>query len=178
MAVKRARTESPPFKQQFIDDVKPTMTSASPPAKRLKFDKSASVTVHVGADKTAFLIHRGPICKASSYFNAVFDENSDSEFIETSQKHIDLPDYDPETFDEFLTYAYGKMLGTAYDSLGAEEQWMQYGKLFVLADYLGAPEFKNQIIRKLWQLLDSQRGDAKPSGLNAKGIEYIFGEHV
>lgn len=142
-----------------------------------RFDNSTSVVVHVGAENTTFNIPREPICKASGYFRAVFESG---DFKETSEKALTLPDYEPETFDQFLSYVYnGRSVDTApFDVLSAEEKWLRYSILYSLADYLQANRLKNSIVGILYRLCVLTNHNRKPSGITEKVIEYVFDNTV
>jgi len=145
----------------------------SPPAEYLEFDNSTTISVQVGPQKHPFTIHRGPICKLSGYFKAVFEGGN---FKESSEKVITLPDHKRETFDEFLYYAYYKQLKTRpYVQPEAEEQWMQYGALYVLADYLTAVPLKNEVLHRLFSMVVEKSNREKSSGITANVINYVYG---
>jgi BTB/POZ domain len=64
------------------------------------------MTVHVGSEKAAFTIHRGPICDTSAFSKKLFNGT----FKEISEKVIAIEDYTPETFDQFSGFAYSRNL--------------------------------------------------------------------
>jgi hypothetical protein len=164
--------------------------ASSPPAKRLKYDSifterafftyadrpsrfhdNNAITVYVGPEKAAFTIHRGPICEASAYFKALFDGT----FKETSEKVVTLLEHTPETFDQFLGFAYAKNLDrTTFQALDEEARWMAYSKLYVLADYLDSQTLKATVVGILFARIGSARVLKKSACITAQVIGYIY----
>ena len=118
--------------------------SESPFAKRLKFHNNNAITVVVGAEKAVFTIHRGPICNASGFFKALFE----SSFKESSEKAVTTEEHTPETFDQFLEFAYSHdMYLNLFRDRDKEGKCLGYSGLHVLAAYLNAPGLKDAVIR-------------------------------
>lgn len=58
------------------------------------------VTIKVGAEKSVFLVHKGILCRESSYFKAALEGN----FREAMECCVVLDDEDLETFERFNTW--------------------------------------------------------------------------
>jgi hypothetical protein len=96
----------------------------------LRYHDSNIITVLVGPEKAGFTIHRGPLCDTSTYFGPLFDGS----FKESSEKVVAISEHTPETFDQFLGFAYSKNLDcTAFQAPGEDEKWIAYSRLYALA---------------------------------------------
>lgn len=80
----------------------------------------------------------------SAYFDALFEGS----FKESSEKVVTFSEHTPETFDQFLGFAYSKknLDRTAFQALDEEEKWIAYSRLYVLAHYLDAQALKSTIV--------------------------------
>lgn len=95
-------------------------------------------SINVGPNETPFDVHLELICDCSTYFNALFE----SRFTQPTTQPVFLPDDDPDTFAEFLQWAYrGKIFEDA-----APVTWLQLCELWVLAGKLGAPKLQNLVM--------------------------------
>lgn len=140
-----------------------------------RFQTNNAITVYVGDEKAAFTIHRGPICDASAFFKGLFDNS----FRETSEKVVTLEYHTPETFDQFLGFAYSRFLDrNPFLGLGQEEQWMAYGRLYVLADYLQASSLQSTIAGILFAQVAGARCEKKSACITAQVIDYVYSNTV
>ncbi|KAF2098500.1 hypothetical protein NA57DRAFT_75742 [Rhizodiscina lignyota] len=67
---------------------------------------STMVTITVGSEKKAFVVHKDLICHYSKYFKAAFGGN----FKEAEEKKSNLPDVETETFEIFVAWLYKQKL--------------------------------------------------------------------
>jgi hypothetical protein len=64
------------------------------------------VTVHVGSDKTPFIVHKDLLTSSSPYFKAAFE----GKFREATDNSVPLVDVTPTQFRRFLDWLYFKKL--------------------------------------------------------------------
>lgn len=85
-------------------------------------------------------------------------------------------EHTPETFDQFLGFAYSRHLDrTPFEALeGEEERWMVYSRLYVLADYLDSQTLKATTIGILFVRIGNARSDKKSACITAWVIRYIY----
>jgi hypothetical protein len=140
-----------------------------------RFHDYNAITVYVGDEKAAFTIHRGPICQVSAYFKRLFD----GYFKESSEKEVTLKEHMPESFDQFLSFAYSGTLDYApFRGLNEEKTWMAYGRLYVLADYLQVTELKDTITGHLFTKIATARALRKSACITAGVIDYVYSNTV
>jgi hypothetical protein len=140
-----------------------------------RFHDNNAITVYVGDEKAAFTLHRGPICEVSAFFKGLFDGN----FKESSEKEVTLKEHMPESFDQFLGFAYSGTLDYApFKGPDEEETWMAYSRLYVLADYLQVPALKNTITGELFAKIVRARALIKSARITADVIDYVYSNTV
>jgi len=90
-----------------------------------------TVTVLVGASKQPFVLHKGLLCFYSDFFRAAFEGS----FKEATERKIELPDVDIDTFEAFQVWLYSQSFRGIND----------------LADSSQAPKLPSfQILAHLW----------------------------
>jgi hypothetical protein len=96
------------------------------------------LNIAVGPDDIPFDAHIELICDCSPFFDNLLKHR----FTEPQAKIIPLPDDDPDTFMEFLNWAYrGQILDDKFSP-----KWIELCRLWVLADKLGVRELQNLVI--------------------------------
>ena len=140
-----------------------------------RFHDYNAITVYVGDEKAAFTLHRGPICQVSAFFKGLFD----GYFKESSEKEVTLKEHMPESFDQFLSFAYSGTLDYApFRGLNEEKTWMAYGRLYVLADYLQVTELKHIITKELFAKIVRARSGGRTACITAGVIDYVYSNTV
>lgn len=114
------------------------------------YDEVISVEVGTGNDKKKFGVHRGLICHHSSYFKAALL----GDFKEAHEKHVALPEDDPEVFRVVFTWLYTRRL--VGEKEADIEGWNAYSlkftklcKAWVFGDARGMSEFQNAVMLEL-----------------------------
>lgn len=112
-----------------------------------RFSNICTVTIFVGSEKTRFEVHQDQLCEASKFFKAAFT----SQYKESSEKTIDLPEDDIDTFDLFVQWLYEHQcdLWTARLDDTNSNYLMQPIRLLVFADKYDIPHLKKYILEKL-----------------------------
>jgi hypothetical protein len=83
----------------------------------LRFHDNNAITAHVGPENVGFTIYPGPICDASAYFDALFEDS----FKESSEKVVTFSEHAPETFDQFLGSLIPKSWPYCFSSSGRKK---------------------------------------------------------
>ncbi|EME38678.1 hypothetical protein DOTSEDRAFT_57062 [Dothistroma septosporum NZE10] len=121
------------------------------PPKRLRPDYSSHglITVLVGPGEKSYSVHKTTVCTASEYFSAACSKK----WAEGVQGVIKLPDFDIETFDTFLHFAYTNDLDitlVAQDTTSPDiPPYQALAKVWGAADYLQNRHLRNLVIDKV-----------------------------
>ena len=99
----------------------------------------------VGPDKVLFEIHKGLLCKHSSYFRASLEGG----FKEAKEGVVELPEDDPKIFNIFKTWLYSKKIVIDRDGTDTDCPSFSLCQLYVFADARGVPELQNAVINQL-----------------------------
>jgi hypothetical protein len=108
-----------------------------------------------------------------SHHSAYFQRACRSDiFIEGQTNKVDIPDFEPETFEMFVEFVYfGRY--TYKDDLTDFLRVRDSAKAWVLGDYLDAVEFKNFAIRNLYDIYMPFGLSVCPkTGMGPKMVEY------
>lgn len=121
----------------------------------LRFAGASYVTLYVGADKVPFQVHETVLCDRSSVFRAAFN----SEFKESSERTMDLPDEDPELFEHFVASLYNSKFDHTMFGLpdwdGENGFVMQTARVFVLAGKFDVESLKFDICLDLFDFVSN-----------------------
>lgn len=131
----------------------------------------ATVTLVVGETKTAFHVHEADLFEASPFFEAAFT----SDFRESSERIMTLPEDDDSIFELFVDWLYRQRYDippTPNESETDYDRFMQPVKLFVLADKYGVRSLKNLIVSQMF--LAFKRDKSSPS---LDSMAYVY-EHT
>ncbi len=124
----------------------------------------ATVTLVVGETKTAFQVHEADLFEASPFFKAAFT----SDFRESSERTMTLPEDDEAIFELFVNWLYRQR----YDIPSSPKDPKRYSepiRLFVLADKYDVRSLKNLIVSQLFLAF---KAGAETPELNA--ISYAY----
>lgn len=104
----------------------------------------AIVDFKIGEDRTSFAIHRGLLCRASTFFK---EELSTSETTEGEivAQVIELKDEDPEIFRRFHTWLYSEKLTLESESC-KDIPWRIIISVYSFAERTGIPRLQNTCI--------------------------------
>ncbi|OCK78890.1 hypothetical protein K432DRAFT_331197 [Lepidopterella palustris CBS 459.81] len=108
-----------------------------PPLTRFIFSGGIA-NINVGPNEVPFDAHIELLCDCSPFF----DNALNGRFIEAETKTVPLPEDDPDTFAEFLSWLYCEKIFQTKDNPG----WMEISRLWVLADKLGIPTLQNKVM--------------------------------
>ena len=105
--------------------------------------ESGLITVIIGrpAEAKMYTVHCGIICNASPYFKGCLE--SESGFVEASEKIVRLPDDDPEAFIFIVDWAYSRRNYGRGDFVGTIETAVA---ACVLADKLRMEDLSNGLL--------------------------------
>lgn len=101
------------------------------------------------------------ICDCSLYFHEVFKNR----FTQRRTEPVLLSDADPDTFAEFLAWAYCGEVFKGQSSVA----WIQLCRLWVLADKLGAPKLQNLVIEHC-----NKRYDLDSGLVDRSAVEFVY----
>ena len=128
---------------------------------RSRWADVATVTLLVGESKTVFHVHEAKLFEASSFFKVAFT----SDFGESSERTMTLPEDDGSVFGLFVDWLYHRRYSIAsppvqdasedYDSL------MQPVQLYALADEYDVPDLRSLILCEIFAFI--QRNRSKPT---------------
>lgn len=130
--------------------------AAADPAKR-NWANVATVTLVVGETKTAFHVHEADLFEASPFFEAAFT----SDFRESSERIMTLPEDDDSIFGVFVDWLYRQRYDippTPYGSGTDYDRFIQPLKLFVLADKYGVRSLRNLIVSQMFLAFKWDKG--------------------
>lgn len=102
------------------------------------------VTVLVGPDEKSYSLHKGLLCKHSSYFRAALTGS----FVEATTQTVRLDEEDPAIFDLFVTWLYTQCI-IPNDMSSKDVDWQILAEQYVFAERRSSPSFKNAIIDTL-----------------------------
>lgn len=123
-------------------------------------DWSEVFTVLVGKEETSFTLHKTAYCQSSSYFKGALSKG----WKENEDGVVRLAHADSRDFRIYVDYVYGRGLNdedidtqffAAIDTQIAENDLIlrykinRLCRLWVLGDYLGDPDFQNEVIDQL-----------------------------
>lgn len=115
-----------------------------------RFCQIETITLYVGNAKTKFHIHTDLIFEASAFLEKAFN----SDFKESSERTMNLPDDDVDTVDRFVQWLYSGQ----YDPPSPGPGLMELLRLAVLADKYDVPKLKLQVCMDLYSHLLAKRG--------------------
>ncbi|KAF2278662.1 uncharacterized protein EI97DRAFT_456118 [Westerdykella ornata] len=99
------------------------------------------VQLSVGEDETPFDAHIELLCAHSPFF----DNALKGRFQEAETKIIALPEDDPDSFSDLLSYVYTKRISVDEKAT----TWMDLCKLWVMADKYQIPALQNAVMAKM-----------------------------
>lgn len=104
----------------------------------------AIIDFKIGESGTSFAIHRGLLCRASSFFK---QQLSESEVAEDSiiARSIELKDDDPEIFDRFNTWLYSEQIRSESETYG-DLPWHVIFDVYAFAERTGTPRLQNHCV--------------------------------
>ena len=109
----------------------------------------ATVTLLVGEAKTAFQVHEADLFEASPFFKAAFT----SDFRESGERTMTLPEDDEATFDLFVEWLYHQryhLPPPPKANAKEKDRSMQPLQLYVLADKYDIRRLKSLIISQIF----------------------------
>ena len=109
----------------------------------------ATVTLLVGETKTAFQVHEADLFEASTFFKAAFT----SDFRESGERTMTLPEDDEATFDLFVEWLYHQRYNfppPPEANAKGKNRFMQPFQLYVLADKYDIRRLKSLIVSQIF----------------------------
>lgn len=143
----------------------PTETGKSSLLTVASWGDIATVTLVVGEAETAFQVHEAELFEASPVFKAAFNSN----FRESSERKMNLPEDDPDIFNLMVEWLYSHrydILQPTGDKIRDEGRFMEPMRLYVLADKYGMTSLKGCIANIIFKTL-------KPGNVTGPSIETI-----
>jgi hypothetical protein len=99
------------------------------------------VTLIVGKEKKAYILHKNLLCLYSDYFRAAFN----GQFKETTERKLELPDVETSLFDEFQVWLYTREL---QGPPGLQFRFLT--DMWILGDQHQIPLLQNQAMDKIF----------------------------
>jgi hypothetical protein len=118
--------------------------------------------VNVGPNAVPFDCHLELLCDCSPYFSRIYK----TRFTESPREPVILPDTDPDTFANFLAWAYRGTLTRAFDSFPT---WIGLCRLWILADILEISTLQNRVIDQCLAMHDQSK-----INLGWTEVKYIY----
>ncbi|KAL8691745.1 MAG: hypothetical protein Q9218_003094 [Villophora microphyllina] len=106
------------------------------------------ITINVGPDATPFYLYAGLVSQDASFFKAALNGS----FRESTEQKVSLPDDDVQIFKIYQIWLNLKELRCNFDD--GEDWWLHLAKLWIFADKIGSPKFKNEIIDAFFEVYD------------------------
>ncbi|CZT21632.1 uncharacterized protein RCC_07497 [Ramularia collo-cygni] len=127
-------------------------TAPTPAAKRLRPDYTAYITVLVGPEKKAYIVHENTIVHHSAFFRAACL----GRFKESKERLVRLPEASCDIFEILIHWTYTKEIliqgiGFAADRQGIR-RYRRLAATWVLADQLEVRELRNATIDSILKL--------------------------
>lgn len=129
----------------------------------------AVVTLVVGETKTTFHVHEAELFAASPVFKAAFG----SDFKESSERKMTLPEDDAELFNLMVEWIYHRRYDLpprTGDKIKNGARYMESMRLYVLADKYGVTSLKNCIVKTIFDTLR----DGEVAGTNLETVAYVY----
>jgi hypothetical protein len=99
------------------------------------------VTLIVGKEKKAYILHKNLLCLYSDYFRAAFN----GQFKEATERKLELPDVETSLFDEFQVWLYTREL---QGPPGLQFRFLT--DMWILGDQHQIPLLQNQAMDKIF----------------------------
>ena len=111
----------------------------------------ATVTLLVGDNKKVFHIHEANLFEASSFFKAAFN----SDFRESSERSMTLPEDDDFVFELFVEWIYRGCYKLPLTQVPIPDliTYKRHVQLFVLADKYNVPNLKTAVLSELFIII-------------------------
>ncbi|KAF2163135.1 hypothetical protein M409DRAFT_57802 [Zasmidium cellare ATCC 36951] len=138
--------------------------SPGPPPKRSKHNYADTCKVIVGSRKDEFVMHTAFATAKSSFFKSTISQD----WKEGKEKTVRLPQHEAGTFHVFVHWIYsGSLDFSIVDNTGAHDppSYLNCGRVWALAHYLGAPQLQNQVIDRIIHKV--ARGDTRNVALSS-----------
>lgn len=134
-----------------------------------RWGNASTVTLVVGELKISFHVHEAILCKVSPVFKAAFT----STFKEGLERKMTLPDDDADLFNLLVEWLYAGSYNipqpTGHKDKDAA-RFMEFIRLYVLADKYGVTSLKNEIVKTLFDALKQNH----KTGPNADTVAYVY----
>ena len=134
-----------------------------------RFGGVSTVTIVIGADKIAFIIHQDILYEASPFFKAGFE----SKFREGTARSMDLPEEDRDIFEYFthwLYYQHSDPLTLAGYADNKDAYIINTVHLYTLADRYGVVKLKNNLCKNLCKISTSNSDRPLPQA----ALDHIY----
>ena len=112
----------------------------------------ATVTLLVGKTKTAFQVHESDLFEESSFFKTAFT----SEFLESSERTMTLPEDDAATFELFVDWLYHRRRGTPSFPI-SDGRIRPFVELNILADKYDVPNLRSFSLSEIFSNVKSRK---------------------
>ncbi|KAH8820631.1 hypothetical protein F5884DRAFT_56879 [Xylogone sp. PMI_703] len=120
------------------------------------------ISLNVGAAETSFDVHIELLCDCSPYF----DELLKNRYSETALAPVNLPDYEPDIFVEFLNWLY---LGQIFQG-EVQPTLLKFLQLWVMAEKFQMPTLQNHVIARCKLRIEGKKNAA----LGIEPITYVY----
>lgn len=136
-----------PSKRKYVNWMVAFGEMLRPTADTSRWADVATVSLIVGETQTAFHVHEADLFEASPFFKAAFT----SDFRESSERTMTLPEDDENTFELFVDWLYHRHYEIpSHPKPPEKDVFMQPVKFFVLADKYDVRSLKNLIVSKIF----------------------------
>ena len=128
---------------------------AEPARKRQRRNFTDPLCVYVGAEKKQYTVHEAEITKTSRFFASA----TNGKWEEVTKNGIVLPDHEPITFEIYAEWLYSGDIVLDHDPPQTLQQsgivLQQLMELYVLGQFLLDCSFKNAVVDKALEIIDS-----------------------
>lgn len=137
--------------------------------KKRQWGDIATVTLVVGETKTTFHVHEAELFEASPVFKAAFS----SDFKESSQRKMNLPEDDAVLFNLLIEWLYGHHYDIPQptgETTKDGTRFMEAMRLYVLADKYSVASLKSRIVKTIFNTVK----EGNVTGPNIDTVAYAY----
>ncbi|KAH3959582.1 hypothetical protein HBI56_199440 [Parastagonospora nodorum] len=151
-----------------------TMNDMYRPRKNVaSYRGSVKVTVGDGDEQQTFDVHESLIMARSAFFKAL-----SGNWTEAKSRHVNLPEDDPQTFENYVHHLYTNTLAVkpspVPDQYVGREEKIEPAKLYVFAEKIQDTDTKDAVVKAMAHSSQLSRYNGKTYGPNLGVVSLIY----
>ncbi|KAH3941401.1 hypothetical protein HBH53_201020 [Parastagonospora nodorum] len=152
-----------------------TMNDMCRPRKNVaSYRGSVKETVGDGDEQQTFDVHESLIMARSAFFKKALSGN----WTEARSRHVNLPEDDPQTFENYVHHLYTNTLAVkpspVPDQYVGREEKIELAKLYVFAEKIQDTDTKDAVVKAMAHSSQLSRYNGKTYGSNLGVISLIY----